>query len=265
MLSVPHFQWNDEGIHNQKRWTEERLNEPLPLCNAAAPSLPFFNPFSAAAGSWRHHQLYPCIRWRLQTSMPACFHLPPLPLMLPGGAEEPRGPLCQMWGTGSVRAYPLHRWGLWGIVFFWFQPNSSQTHGGRRKHRAIHGCSLLQWKVKSAVRIEEDSCRKCIWFYFHSLSGWRDSSGLPVYSSSCSSRAWAWVFCCLHERLIRLPFENLINRLMKDSLYNLLPIPQQTSLKQVPIRKKKVLQSQMSAWGKGQEVIQQSQNSCSGA
>lgn len=43
ILTQEHVQWNDERIHNQNWWTEEKLNEPVHFCDAPAPSAPFFS------------------------------------------------------------------------------------------------------------------------------------------------------------------------------------------------------------------------------
>lgn len=136
----------------------------------------FFRPPRAAGGadSWRDHQLYPCIRGRLQANMLACSHLLLLPLMLPGEAEALRGPLCQMWSTGSVRVYPRHRCERWGVLFYFgFQLNKEA------------GWNTEQFELflpfSRKVRIEEDIWRKCIMFYFRWLEGLFRAQGFCSY------------------------------------------------------------------------------------
>lgn len=83
-ISPPKKTKRDEGIHNQKRWGGERLNEPLFAFVMRQRAAAIFQAFLCCgrSGSLKGSSTpsLPSVGWwRIQVIMLPCFHLPMLP------------------------------------------------------------------------------------------------------------------------------------------------------------------------------------------
>lgn len=147
-IKTTHIQRNDERVHKQNWWTEEKLNEAVRLCNASAPS-PQSSAHVAAGASATFKKkkerkkksidLNPpsqpptLILCRLQANMLACFHLVNAALAaVKGLLENLRGPLLQFVSSARRKLQrpscccqsPSAAWNKRIRCTLWVQPSS---------------------------------------------------------------------------------------------------------------------------------------------